>query len=109
MTDRLVIKTGEYNNNSGETKGEYVRLGVLMQGENGPYILLEPTVDLAGCLTKQNIMNHKNGRPVRGNLMVSIFSDDGHQKQSSGSGGSAGAQDFDDDFPYAPFMKGMAV
>jgi hypothetical protein len=96
MTQRLVIKTGEYTNKEGETKGEYVKLGVLMEGSNGPYILMEPTVDLGGCLTKQNILAHSSGKQVRGNLMVSIFADNPAQsapKQSS-------KPDFDDDLPF---------
>ena len=82
MAKRLVIKTGEYTNNQNETKGEYTRLGVMMDGDNGPYLLLDPCVNLAGCLTKQNMMNHKHGKQVRDSLMVSVFEEDG-QRQSA--------------------------
>lgn len=81
MAKRLVVKTGEYTNNQCETKGEYTRLGVMMDGDNGPYLLLDPCVNLAGCLTKQNIMNHKSGKKVRDSLLVSVFEDDNQQQR----------------------------
>lgn len=81
MSKRLVIKTGEYTSNQGETKGEYTRLGVMMDGDNGSYLLLDPCVNLAGCLTKQNMMNHKGGKQVRDSLMVSVFDDDSQQQR----------------------------
>lgn len=83
MAKRLVIKTGEYTKN-GEIKGEYTRLGVMMDGDNGPYLLLDPCVNLAGCLTKQNMMNHKAGKQVRDSLMVSVFEDDNQQQRPQG-------------------------
>ncbi len=80
MAKRLVIKTGEYTNNQNETKGEYTRLGVMMDGDNGPYLLLDPCVNLGGCLYKQNIMNNRNGKPIRDSLLVSVFEEDGQQR-----------------------------
>ena len=83
MAKRLVVKTGEYTNQRGETKGEYTRLGVMMDGQNGPYLLIDPAVSLAGCLQKQNMMNHKSGKEVRNSIMVSIFHDDNQQQQGA--------------------------
>lgn len=83
MAKRLVIKTGEYTNAQGETKGEYTRLGVMMDGDNGPYLLLDPCVNLAGCLTKQNMMNHKNGKKVRDSLMISVFEEENQQQRQA--------------------------
>jgi hypothetical protein len=84
MAKRLAVKVGEFTNQQGETKGEYVRLGALMAGnDGGEYLLLDPTVNLAGALTKQNMMNHKNGKQVRDSLMVSVF-DDSNGKQQGG-------------------------
>ncbi len=112
MAKRLVVKTGEYTNNQNETKGEYTRIGVMMDGDNGPYLLLDPCVNLAGCLTKQNMMNHKNGKKVRDSLLVSVFEDDNQnqapqqqqrqappQNQQQGAYQQAGPVG-DDDFPY---------
>ena len=81
MAKRLVIKTGEYTNGQGEVKGEYTRLGVMMDGDNGPYLLLDPCVNLAGCLTKQNMMSHGKGGKVRSSLMVSVFEEEGQQQR----------------------------
>ena len=81
MKKRLLVKTGEYTNNQGETKGEYTRLGVMMDGDNGPYLLLDPCVNIAGCLAKQNMMNHKSGKQVRDSLLVSVFEDDNQQQR----------------------------
>lgn len=80
MAKRLVIKTGTYIKD-GQEKGEYLRLGVMMDGDNGPYLLLDPCVNLAGCLIKQNMMNHKGGKQVRDSLMVSVFEDENQQQR----------------------------
>ena len=100
MAKRLVIKTGEYTNAQGETKGEYTRLGVMMDGQNGPYLLLDPSVSLAGCMAKQNMASHKAGKGVNSSIMVSVF-DDAQQGQQQASQGQqqapAGNMDgFDD-------------
>ena len=81
MAKSLTIKIGTYTNNEGQEKGNYVRLGTLMQGQDGgEYLIIDPTVSLAGCLTRQNMMNHKAGKPIRDSLMVSIF--DNSQQQA---------------------------
>lgn len=95
---RLAVKVGEYEKN-GETKGEYVRLGVIMtNNDGGEYLLLDPAVNLAGCLTRQNMMNHKKGKKTGDKLLCSVFSD---QQQSQGQQQSAPAgDDFGDDIPF---------
>ena len=117
MAKRLAIKVGEFTNQQGETKGEYARLGVMMDGQNGPYLLLDPSISLGGCLAKQNIMNHKAGKEVRNSVMVSVFDDSqqqqGGQQQSASQGQSTPQQQgqqqqapsnnfdgFDDDIPF---------
>lgn len=81
MTKRVVAKTGEFQNAQNETKGEYTRLGVVLSNENGEYMLLDPTISLAGVLAKQNAHAIKQGKPVRDSVMVSFFSDENHQQQ----------------------------
>lgn len=76
---RLAIKVGEFQNQQGETKGEYMRLGVIGESQNGEYVLLDPAVNLAGALTRQNMMNHKAGRKPSDKLMVSVFDDSQQQ------------------------------
>lgn len=86
MTKRLVAKTGEFQNNQGETKGEYTRIGVLMDGNDGQYMLLDPTVNLAGVLAKQNVMAGNQGKPMRDSVMVSVYENDNQQQQPQQGG-----------------------
>lgn len=82
----LKVKTGEYQNQQGETKGEYITLGVVMRGDNGYFAILDPSVNLAGCLLKQNQMNATNGKAQRDGLMVSLFdpAQQGQQQMQQG-------------------------
>lgn len=84
MTKRLVAKTGTYTNQQGEQKGEYTRIGVLMDGDNGQYMLLDPTVNLAGVLAKQNAMAANEGKPMRDSVMISVFDNDNQGQQQQG-------------------------
>ncbi len=101
---RLVIKTGEYQKD-GQTKGEYVNIGVMMDGDNGPYLLLDPTVNLAGCLTKQNMMNHAKGKKPGSSVMVSVYDADRSNQQQAQSAPNNAGDDFSDDVPFAPLGK----
>jgi len=105
MADRLVIKTGEYQKD-GQTKGEYMKLGVILNNNNGSYVLLDPSVNLAGALIKQNVLAAKSGKEARDMLMVSIFSDDNQNQQSQPQPAQQQASSqpvddsFDDDIPF---------
>ena len=44
----LAVKTGEYQNAQGETKGRYENVGSVMQGDNGQFIILKRTFNPAG-------------------------------------------------------------
>jgi hypothetical protein len=80
MKKRLVAKTGEYQNQQNETKGEYTNIGVELVNDNGPYMLLDPSVSLAGVLAKQNTLAMNQGKPVRDMVMVSVFEDQPQQQ-----------------------------
>lgn len=82
MAKRIVAKTGEYQKD-GQTKGEYTKLGVILNNDNGEYMLLDPSVSLAGVLIKQNTLAAKSGGQQRDMLMVSIFEDDNQQQQQA--------------------------
>lgn len=44
----IAVKTGSYQDRaSGQTKNRYQNIGAVMQGDNGPFILLDPLVNLA--------------------------------------------------------------
>ena len=75
MAKRIVAKTGEYQKD-GQTKGEYTKLGVILNNDNGEYMLLDPSVSLAGVLIKQNALAAKTSGQQRDMLMESIFEDD---------------------------------
>ena len=86
MTKKLLAKVGTYQNAQGETKNDYVKLGVVISGDNGDFMLLDPSVNLAGALIKQNVMNMAEGKPQRDSVMVSVFDGDnhGHNQQQGG-------------------------
>ena len=44
----LVVKTGEYQNGQGETKGRYENVGSMMEGDNGNFMILKRTFNPAG-------------------------------------------------------------
>lgn len=108
MAKRLTAKVGTYEKD-GQTKGRYVDLGVILSNNNGEYILLDPSVSLAGVQAMQNAMAD---RP-RDKVMVSIFENDrnGGRRQQSGGGygsGSGGrpSDDLDgDSIPFAPEVR----
>lgn len=82
MAKRIVAKTGEYTNQQNEQKGEYTKLGVILSNDKGEYMLLDPSVSLAGVLIKQNALAAKTGGQQRDMLMVSIFEDDNQQQSN---------------------------
>ena len=82
MTKRIVAKTGEYQK-EGQTKGEYTKLGVMLNNDNGEYILLDPSVSLAGVLIKQNALAAKNNGQQRDMVMISIFEDDNQNQNNN--------------------------
>lgn len=101
----VVAKTGEYQRD-GETKSEWTKVGVILSNDNGEYMLLDPAVNLAGVLTKQNMLAVEQKRAgndkakARKSVMCSIFD----KNQNSGQGGTQNAakQDGfpDDDVPF---------
>lgn len=93
MSKDLVAKVGTYTNKSGEEKGRYVNLGVILDGQNGEYVLLDPSVNLAGILMQQRLANpQKAGDKV----LVSIFEKNGNAKPKPAPEGN----DFDDEIPF---------
>lgn len=82
MAKKLSAKIGEYTNQQGETKGRYVNLGVVMSGQNGSYVLLDPTVSLSGILACQNAMAASKGEQMRDRVMVSVFEEQQNQQQA---------------------------
>jgi hypothetical protein len=73
MAKRIVAVVGEYTNNEGQPKAEFVEIGVIVTGSNGKEcVLLDPTISLSGVLAKQNALGFKKGDPIRDMVMSSV-------------------------------------
>ena len=101
-THDIVAKVGEYTDRQGQTKARYENVGALMQGDNGPFIMMKRTFNIAGL--------PQDGRD---NALLSCFEprddqqggNNGNRQQSTRqssydaqrpSGAPAGGADFDD-------------
>ena len=72
----VVVKTGEYQSN-GETKGRYENIGKMMQGDNGPFLILKRTFNPAGVPNPDN----------KDSVIVSLFEPQHQQGQQNNQGG----------------------
>lgn len=72
----VVVKTGEYQAQDGSMKGRYENIGVMMQGDNGPYLLLKRTFNPAGVANPDN----------RDTVLVSLFADNNQQQPQQQNG-----------------------
>ena len=100
MTKRLMIKVDEYQKDS-QTKGKYVELGVILSGENGEYALINPTVNIAGCLMQQRVMSQGKENKGKGDMvMCSIFERDRDSGQSQDGQAQSGDVEFNDSVPF---------
>lgn len=85
MTKRLVAVTGNYQAKDGQQKAEYTEIGVIISGKNGKdYALLDPAINLAGVLVKQNVLALKKGEQPSDKVMVSLFEQDNQQQSPQG-------------------------
>lgn len=91
----LVVKVGEYTDNQGQTKGRFKNVGVMMEGDKGPYILLDRTFNPAGV----------GGNDGRESIIVSLYEpkQEGGQQAHSAAKANAyqpAARELDDDVPF---------
>ncbi|WP_413581114.1 hypothetical protein [Bdellovibrio sp. HCB288] len=70
-THDLAVKVGEYQKGN-ETKGRYLNIGAVMEGQNGPYLLINKTFNPAGI---------QDGKE---SILVSMFPVDNQKKQNDG-------------------------
>lgn len=82
MTKRLVAVTGNYISKQDQSeKAEYTEIGVIITGKNGKeYALLDPAINLAGVLMKQNALAAKRNEPPSDRVMLSVFEQDNQQQ-----------------------------
>lgn len=107
MAKDLVAMVSKYEKD-GETKYKNVKIGVILEKDGKEFALLYPTVNLAGVLAQQNMLNHAEGRQIRDNVMTSIF-DNSNRPQQSQQAAPPPQDPLDDDIPFAPIRKGYMV
>mgnify|MGYP003660818437 CR=1 FL=1 len=85
MTKRLSAVVGEYTDKqSGQQKAEWASLGIIGVSANGKeYMLLDPTINLAGVLLKQNVLAANKGEKLSDMVMISIIDE---QAQNNNQG-----------------------
>lgn len=95
----IVIKTGEYTDREGNTKGRWQNVGALMQSDDGnDFIILERWFNPAGLPNPDN----------RPNVILSLFASRSQNGNDRAQGGNANdgqraavaEQDFEEDFPF---------
>lgn len=67
----VCVKVGEYTDNTGATKSRYQNVGAVMEGKDGPYMLLSRWFNPGG-------MPNPEGRE---SLLVSLFEPRQHRSQ----------------------------
>ncbi len=82
---KIVAVTGEYINREGQQKAEFTEIGVVGISQNGKeYMLLDPTVSIAGVLAKQNALAVKRGEQASDMVMCSMVEQQNNQQQQQG-------------------------
>jgi len=84
----VAVKTGSYTDKSGATKGRYENIGVMMEGDNGPYLMLKRTFNPAGV----------PGNADRDNIICSLFKPS--NDQASRPARAAVNTTLDDEIPF---------
>jgi len=105
MAKDIVVGVEKYTKD-GQEKTKYLKIGVILSNANGEYALLDPTVNLAGVMLKQRLMNpQKAGSSV----IASIFDNDNRQGGQQNQQAAPPASEFDDDIPFAPLRHTHAI
>lgn len=80
------VKTGSYQDTTGTQRNRYENIGAVMEGDNGPYLMLKRTFNPAGVPGSQD----------RDSLIVSLFK----PKSVAEFQASAHSKAEDDDIPF---------
>jgi len=86
----ICAKTGSYTDREGQTKNRYQNVGAVIQGQDGPFIIMERWFNPAGVPTD------------RDSVLLSLFKADRDSKpqgQAAPTGGR-GADSLEDDIPF---------
>ncbi|API59556.1 hypothetical protein BSL82_09705 [Tardibacter chloracetimidivorans] len=88
----VVATVGSYTDRQGNEKRRYENVGVMMEGDKGPYLMLKRTFNLAGVPSD------------RDTVLLSLYEpkDDQKQQTRGGQGGTGfnNASDLEDDVPF---------
>ena len=91
----IVATVGEYTDREGNQKKQYLNVGVVLKGDNGPYIMLNKTFNPAGL-----------AEPGRTGILLGLFEPREREGQKPAQAAPApqaappAAQGFDDDVPF---------
>ena len=92
----IAVVTGEYQS-GGQTKKRWQNIGVVMENDNGMFLLLDPIINLAAIPRQEG----------KDRVMASLFEprDEGQQRQQAASPASkaaqaSGAAPADDEIPF---------
>jgi hypothetical protein len=88
----IAVKVGEYTDREGNTKGRYMNVGAVIQGDKGPYIVLDRTFNPAGVPNPDG----------RSSVLLSLFApkDADQRPQAKPASQPAGGDGFDDDIGF---------
>lgn len=85
----LAVKTGTYQKD-GETKNRYQNIGAIIEGNHGPYMLLERTFNPAGVA----------GQDDRSSVIISLFKVKGDRAEPYENPVAPPANNDFDDVPF---------
>lgn len=87
----IAVKTGSYQDNAGQTKNRYQNIGAVMSSDNGPFILLDPMINLAAVPRE----------PGKDRVICSLFEPrDPNAAQAPRQTAPVQRPAFDDDIPF---------
>ena len=91
-----VVKTGEYVDDQGNTKGRYENVGSVMQGDNGMFLILKRTFNPAGLPNPEN----------KDSAIVSFFEPNNNNQQQPQSQHQYGQQPAPQQGGFSPQQQG---
>ena len=87
----LTVKTGEYTDHSGQTKGRYVNVGAMMERDDGGrYLFIDRTINFAGFPNPDN----------RDNVLVSMFEIRDNSKPTNTQASQGTGNKGEEDIPF---------
>jgi len=104
MTKRLSAVVGEYTDKqTNQQKADWANVGIIGVSQKGKeYMLLDPSVSLAGILLKQNVLAANKGEKLSDMVMISIIDEQqqnnqqpqNNQQQQQGYNNNQGQQGY---------------